>query len=107
VSDATIYAIGVGDSRTSRAWAEQQMVLRRITEAAGGRVFFPPSVRQLDAVYAQIAAEIRAQYTLGYVSTNERADGTWRDVEIRIKLPDANNLKVRARKGYFARLARP
>lgn len=103
-SDVTIYAIGVTDKGAYRSSAEQQIVLRRITETSGGRVFFPPSVKQLDEVYAQVAAEIRAQYTLGYVSTNDRADGTWRNVEIRLKRPDARSLKIRARKGYFAPL---
>jgi VWFA-related protein len=106
-SDVTIYAIGVTDRTAFRSSAEQQMVLKRIAETAGGRVFFPPSVKQLDEVYAQVAAEIRAQYALGYVSSNDRADGTWRDVEIRLKRPDAKKLKIRARKGYFAPLQTP
>jgi Ca-activated chloride channel homolog len=103
-SDVTIYAIGVADQGAFRSSAEQEMVLRRITDAAGGRVFLPPSLRQLDSVYEQLAAEIRAQYTLGYVSTNERTDGSWRKVEIRVKRPDAGNLRIRARRGYYAPL---
>ena len=105
-SDVTIYAIGVL-GRGPRPTSEQEIVLKRITETSGGRVFFPPSVKQLDAVYAQVAAEIRAQYTLGYVSTNDRADGSWRRVEIRVKRPDAKTLRIRSRRGYFAPLRRP
>ena len=44
-------------------------------------MFFPLSVKNLDVVYEKVLAEIRAQYTLGYVSTNDKADGTWRKVE--------------------------
>jgi Ca-activated chloride channel family protein len=103
-SDTTIYAIGVTDRRSARAWAGQQMVLRRIVDPSGGRVFFPPSLRQLDEVYSEIVAEIRAQYTLGYVSANDRADGTWRKVDVKVKRPDGGKLKLRARDGYYAPL---
>lgn len=103
-SDVTIYAIGVMDRGAYRSSADQQIVLRRIAETAGGQVFFPPSVKQLDDVYAQVAAEIRAQYTLGYISSNDTRDGRWRNVEVRLKRPDAKSLKIRARKGYFAAL---
>ena len=43
-------------------------------------------------------AEIKGQYHLGYVSTNQAADGAWRKVEIKVRRQD---LKVRSRKGYF------
>jgi Ca-activated chloride channel family protein len=105
-SDVTIYAIGVFDRQGPSARAEEQIVLRQITEATGGQVFFPPSIKELDKVYEQVAAEIRAQYTLGYVSSNPRNDGSWRKVEIKVNRPDAKELRVRARRGYYA-LRRP
>jgi Ca-activated chloride channel homolog len=101
-SDVTIYAIGVFDVNAGRLHAEEQMVLRQITEATGGKVFFPPSVKELDRVYEQVVAEIRAQYTLGYLSTNPKNDGSWRKVDIRIIRPDARDLRIRARRGYYA-----
>jgi Ca-activated chloride channel family protein len=101
-SDVTIYAIGVFDVNAGRIRAEQQMVLRQITEATGGQVFFPPSVKELDKVYEQVVAEIRAQYTLGYVSSNPKSDGSWRKIDIKITRPDARDLRVRARRGYYA-----
>jgi len=52
-------------------------------------------------VYAQVLAQIRAQYTVGYLSTNERADGAWRKVQVKVKRRD---LRVRSRSGYFAPL---
>ncbi len=47
-------------------------------------------------------AEIRAQYTIGYLSTNTRTDGAWRKVEIKVVRKEARTAKVRSRKGYFA-----
>jgi hypothetical protein len=49
-----------------------------------------------------VLGEVRAQYTLGYVSTNENIDGKWRKVKIQVTRQDAKGLRVRARKGYFA-----
>jgi Ca-activated chloride channel family protein len=101
-SDVTIYGIGVFDATGGRVRGEEQLVLRQITEATGGKVFFPPSVKELDKVYEQVVAEIRAQYTLGYVSSNAKTDGSWRKIDIKINRPDARELRVRARRGYFA-----
>ena len=53
-------------------------------------------------MYSRIAAEIQAQYTLGYVPTNTARDGTWRKVEIRLKRPESERLQLRTRQGYFA-----
>lgn len=104
-SDVTVYAIGALDHRSSGR-AEQRMILQQMAEATGGQAYFPTSVKELDKVYAQIEAEIRAQYTLGYVSGNEKTDGTWRKVEIKVKHPASRDAKIRSRKGYFAPLRR-
>ena len=101
-SDVTIYAIGVLDRQSASGRMEQQRVLRQIAEATGGQAFFPPSVRDLEKVYAQISTEIRSQYTIGYLSGNAVADGAWRKVEIRLTRPGSKELRVRSRKGYYA-----
>jgi Ca-activated chloride channel family protein len=101
-SDATIYVIGELEHEYGSARAQQQMTLRQIAEATAGQAFFPTNVKQLDEVYAKVLAEIRAQYTVGYLSTNASADGAWRKVEIRIVHSDGRDLRIRARKGYFA-----
>jgi hypothetical protein len=36
------------------------------------------------------------------VSANETADGAWRKVDIKVTRPEAKDLKIRSRKGYFA-----
>jgi Ca-activated chloride channel family protein len=64
-------------------------------------------MKDIEADYSKILAQIRAQYTLGYVSTNTRADGRWRKVEIRVRRPDLKDARVQARKGYFARRGGP
>lgn len=97
-SPVTVYAVGLME-RTGRQRMELEMKLRQMVEATGGEAFFPSAIKDLDASYQKVLAEIRAQYQLGYVSSNSARDGTWRKVEIRLKRTD---LKLRSRKGYFA-----
>ena len=76
-----------------------EIVLKSLSDWTGGEAFFPPSVSRLDEIYLQIAQELRSQYALGYASTNEKQDGSWR--LIKVELTD-KKLKARAKKGYYA-----
>jgi len=101
-SDTTVYAIGQLEHQTQASKGAQRPILQRIAETTGGEAFFPLSVTDLDAVYDKVIAEIRAQYTLGYLSTNDKLDGGWRKVEIKIVRRDGREYRVRSRKGYYA-----
>lgn len=101
-SDVTLYAIGYLDNQSSSSKLTFRMRLQQLAEATGGRALFSTSIKDLDTTYAQILDEINARYMLGYLSTNTRADGTWREVEIRLVRPELKGAKLRTRKGYFA-----
>jgi Ca-activated chloride channel homolog len=101
-SDVTVYAIGALDHQSGAQRSAQRMILQQIADATGGQAYFPTSVKEVDRIYEHIVAEIRAQYAMGYVSTNGKTDGAWRKVDIKVTRPDAKDLKIRARKGYFA-----
>ena len=88
-SDVTVYAIGALENQPLSAQFMQRALLAEIAEATGGTAFFPSRVKDLDRIYEQVLGEVRAQYTIGYVSTNEKTDGAWRKVEIKITRPDA------------------
>jgi VWFA-related protein len=98
-TDVTVYAIGLLEHQPSSVKSDQRMRLQQITDATGGQAFFPFSMKEVDSAYEKILAQIRAQYSLGYLSTNEKTDGQWRRVEIKVKKPD---IRIQARKGYFA-----
>jgi Ca-activated chloride channel family protein len=114
-SDATVYVIGMLEHQSQSGKLTQRSILQQIAQATGGMAFFPMSVKSLDDVYEKVIAEIRAQYTLGYLSTNDKDDGTWRKVEIRVIRKnegtdggkDAGDYRVRARKGYYALYKKP
>jgi Ca-activated chloride channel family protein len=101
-SDATVYAIGFIEKQPGSVRGQQRLRLTQIAAETGGEAFFPSSMKQIDGAYEKIVAQIRAQYTLGYVSSNLQKDGRWRKVEIRVRRPDLKDLRVQTRKGYFA-----
>ena len=104
-SDVTVYAIGeLEHQSTSTQERSSASILQQIADATGGQAFFPLASRSSTRSTRKSLAEIRAQYTLGYVSTNEKTDGTWRKVDVRVK---AQDLRTRARRGYFAPFRAP
>jgi Ca-activated chloride channel homolog len=98
-SDVTVYAIGFLNNQSSSGRTEQRARLHQIADATGGQAFYPTTMKDVEAAYDKIVAQIRAQYSLGYSSTNSRYDGNWRKVEIKVKRPD---VRIQSRKGYFA-----
>lgn len=74
--------------------------LTTLSAATGGTTFLPDRLEDLDAVFRQITAELQAQYLLGYYSSDERTDGGFRKIAVRVSSrPD---LRVRSRQGYYA-----
>jgi Ca-activated chloride channel family protein len=102
-SQVTVYAVGLVE-HTGSMRHQLRMRMQQIVEATGGQAFFPSALKDLDAAYEKVLAEIRAQYLLGYASSNPARDGRWREVEIKVKRPD---VRLRNRKGYFAPYQEP
>lgn len=100
-SDVTIYAVGFLEQLSGSGRAEQRARLQQLTDATGGHAVFPLSMKDVEKAYARIVEEVRAQYLIGYVSTNPARDGKWRKVEVRVK-GRSGGLKLSTRKGYFA-----
>ena len=99
-SDVTVYSVGFLEH--SRGRIEERAHLVQIAEATGGQAFFPTTMKDVEASYDKVVAQIRAQYSLAYTSTNTKQDGAWRKVEIRVTRPDLKGSKILARRGYFA-----
>ena len=102
-SETAIYAIGLrnaeGPSTSMKGFKEAEFVLRQFAQETGGRAFFPNQVADLAAIYTQISDELSSQYTVGYTSKNQRRDGGWRRIVVRIGRP---NVIARTKQGYFA-----
>jgi len=104
-SDVTVYSVGFLEH--SRGRIEERAHLMQIAEATGGQAFFPSTMKDIDASYDKVVAQIRAQYSVAYTSTNTKQDGAWRKVEIRVTRPDLKGSKILARRGYFAPYQEP
>jgi Ca-activated chloride channel family protein len=97
-SSATIYCIGIYDpSQRDR----NPDALKKIAKATGGEAHFPKTLESLQTIWPQIAAAIRGQYTIGYVSSNSARDGGFRKVKITAN-QKKKALDVRTRTGYIA-----
>jgi Ca-activated chloride channel family protein len=101
-SDVTIYAVGFLEHQSSNSRVVQRARLTEIAETTGGQAFFPTSMKDIEAAYDKVVAQIRAQYSIGYVSTNPALDGRWRRVQIRLVRPDLKDARIQSRRGYFA-----
>ena len=101
-SDVTVYAVGFVENQPSNARGQQRLRLTQIAQESGGEAFFPLSMKHVEMAYDKIVAQIRAQYSVGYVSTSTAFDGRWRKVEIKVRRPDLKDLRLQTRKGYFA-----
>ena len=76
--------------------------LERMAALTGGRAYCPGVAKDLDGVFDKIREELGARYSLGYLSSDPRTDGSWRGVEIRLLRKDLKGVKLRTRSGYFA-----
>lgn len=102
-NQVTAYTIGLGaqlqsDFDFNRTHSAQE-VLTSLAADTGGRFFEVKKPGRLKRAFERILEELRFQYTLGYSPSNDRRDGTWRSIDVRVDRP---RLEVSARKGYYA-----
>lgn len=82
-----------------RLYESARKELRELAEQTGGRVYPCKRLSDIEPAYAQIAAELRTQYSLGYYPSNEKKDGKWRTLKIELKRP---GLIAKTKPGYRA-----
>jgi Ca-activated chloride channel family protein len=100
-SDVTVYAVGYMEHQGSGRM-QQRSELERVSALTGGRAYFPSVAKDLDGVFEKIREELAGRYTLGYLSSDPRTDGSWRPVQIKLLRQDLKGVKLRTRAGYFA-----
>ena len=90
-----IYPIHPGGAGTSGL--DATMELRTLASATGG--FAIVNSNEFDAGFTRLVAENSIYYMLGFNSSQEKDDGLYVPVEVRVKRP---GLRVHAREGYIA-----
>lgn len=75
--------------------------LSTLAEETGGVAFFTGDMLSLERSFTKIAKELRAQYLVTYKPVNDRYDGSFRKIEVRLA-DGRGDLKVRTKHGYKA-----
>ena len=73
--------------------------LKALAEKSGGRLLRADTLRSLPDAFAQIAAELRTQYMLGYYPINKERDDRYRKIKV---TTTRKKVIIRARPGYLA-----
>jgi len=102
-----IYCVGLlfGEDTDKRESRHARRVLETLSEQTGGAAYFPRSIKEVDAIAAQVAQDIRTQYTIAYHSTKSPALGGYRQVHVDAKSKGFGKLSVRTRTGYYPRVS--
>jgi len=103
LSGPVIYSIGLlfGDEMTRAEIRHARNALELLSSETGGMAFFPKTIDQVDQIAAEVARDIRSQYTIGYHSTKPSSTPGFRKVEVTAEAKGAGKLTVRTRTGYF------
>src|ERR1700690_4470707 len=75
--------------------------LEMLSGETGGMAFFPKSMEQVDEIAAEVARDVRNQYTIGYHSTKPTTEPGFRRVQVTAESKGRGKLTVRTRTGYF------
>jgi len=103
LSGPVIYTIGLlsSDEMSRSEEKHARRALETLSAETGGMAFFPKNIEQVDQIAAEVARDIRSQYTLGYHSTKPSTVPGFRHVEVTAKGKGMGKLNVRTRTGYF------
>ena len=103
LSGPVIYSIGLlfGDEMSRAEVRHARRALEMLSGETGGIAFFPKTMEDVDQIAAEVARDIRSQYTIGYHSTKPTTEPGFRRVLVTADSRGANKLTVRTRTGYF------
>lgn len=100
-ADAVFYSINPGGPsvRLNEISMRAQNGMQTVADATGGTAYVPARTEELETIFRQIAAELRAQYLLQYLSNNQATAGKF--LRIKVTTPARPELHIRARQGYY------
>lgn len=102
-SEVILFSIGLGrrlDSEFDRQGRfTLKDILNRLAVETGGRALISPGAGGLRKAFEDVADDLRNQYSIAYISNDEKRDGQWRPIEVNT---NGRDLEVSCRKGYYA-----
>jgi VWFA-related protein len=75
--------------------------LQTLADETGGIAFFTGDMLSLERSFTKISKELRAQYLVTYKPTNDRYDGSFRKIDVKLA-ERKGDLRVRTKRGYKA-----
>lgn len=108
-SGVLFYAIGM--SRATDMYSvlgmQGQGILDELATTSGGRSFFPEKSSHMRDIFDIIAAELRHQYSIGFVPSVTTSKSEWRRIKIKLAIPpdapqELQRLLARSREGYYS-----
>lgn len=102
-----VYSIGLLFDSDPREYQRAQSALQTLSDDTGGIAYFPRSLDDVNRIAAQVAGDIRNQYTIGYHSSRAASLGGYRVVHVEAYSPKYGRLSVRTRRGYYAKPLQP
>jgi VWFA-related protein len=99
-SEVLIYSVGLLNEEEAREARSAKRALKSLADASGGLDYYPKSLSDVQEITPRVAREIRNQYILGYTSSNQVFDGSFR--QIRVTVTGFGRPTVRTRNGYYA-----
>jgi Ca-activated chloride channel family protein len=106
-ADVQVYSVGVYERFPFLVLTAEErsgpQLLAHLSQQTGGRVFSAAHAQELPSIATRIGIELRNQYVLAYTPKDQRRDGKYRSVEVKINQPASlPPLKARWRLGYYA-----
>jgi Ca-activated chloride channel homolog len=103
-----VYSVGLlfGSDTDARESHRAKRALQLLSDETGGLAFFPKSLADVDSIAAEVAMDIRRQYTLGYHSTKPMTQPGYRTLKVEAHGNGHGKLVVRTKSGYYPRQAR-
>lgn len=112
-ADTSVYSIHIFDASNNGAFGRLRLgrlagrrqrnngenALRRISEETGGKYFEVTDAKPLEDVFREVEADLRNQYSLGYVSGRPAAATEFRRIQVTAK---RRGVATQARSGYYA-----
>ena len=100
-NDCQIFVVqtGLHDSANLRALTAERRMEQFASQTVGA-VYIPKTHYEVDSAFQQIAADLAQQYVLSYYPGDERRDGRFHLIDLRVRA--RKDVRVRARKGYYS-----
>jgi Ca-activated chloride channel family protein len=100
-SEVQIYVVGfvgelskeggfIGKSPQGKAKA----FLDRLASESGGKAYYPAGTNDLNTIAKDISNELRTQYSVGYIPSNDRRDGTYRQIKVVVADGPGNTKRI-------------